>query len=194
MPTKTHQVHIVELGPFGLAVLRDQRARQAAQRRQLGDGYANQDLVLADAMGKPLQVSTVYRWVRAALARAGLPRHTRLHDLRHTHASLQLARGHVLPMVSERLGHRDKTTTANLYAHALPNSQRAAARDLDAYISGHQDDPGMPRTPSAGGSQQVWDGSLERKTGFEPVTLSLARRCSTTEPLPPGHQGVAAPF
>src|SRR5579875_4037475 len=27
---------------------------------------------------------------------------------------------------------------------------------------------------------------LERKTGFEPATLSLARRCSTTEPLPPG--------
>src|SRR5436309_15725227 len=27
---------------------------------------------------------------------------------------------------------------------------------------------------------------MERKTGFEPATLSLARRCSTTEPLPPG--------
>ena len=97
--------------------------------------------MVADALGKPLQVSTVYRWVQAALARAGLPRHTRLHDLRHTHATLHLARGHALPVVSERLGHRDETTTANLYAHALPNSQRAAARDLDAYISGHRDDP-----------------------------------------------------
>ena len=94
-----------------------------------------------------------------------------------------------LPVVSERLGHRDKTSTANLYAHALPNPQRAAARDLDACISGHRDDPGVTQTPSAGGSQQVWDGPLERKTGFEPVTLSLARRCSTTEPLPPGGTG-----
>ncbi len=162
--TKTHQVRIVELGPFGLAVLRDQRARQAAQRRQLGDGYATHDLVVADSLGKPLQVSTVYRWVQAALARAGLPRHTRLHDLRHTHATLLLARGHALPVVSDRMGHRDKSTTANLYAHALPNSQRAAARDLDAYISGHRDDAGMTRSPSPGGSQQVWDGSLERKT------------------------------
>ena len=30
---------------------------------------------------------------------------------------------------------------------------------------------------------------MERKTGFEPVTFSLARRCSTTEPLPPGGAG-----
>lgn len=183
-PTKTHQARIVDLGPFGLTALREQRTRQDSQRQRLGAGYADHDLVLSDAMGKPLQVSTVYRWVRAALARAGLPRTTRLHDLRHTHASLLLARGHALPVVSERLGHRDKTTTANLYAHALPTSQRAAARDLDAYVSGHRDDAGMTWTPSAGGPQQVWEESMERKTGFEPVTLSLARRCSTAEPLP----------
>ena len=188
-PTKTHQVRIVELGPFGLATLRQQHARQAAVRHLLGDDYGDRDLVFADSMGRPLQVSTLYRWVKAALRRAGLSTSTRLHDLRHTHATLLLARGHALPVVSERLGHRDKTTTANLYAHALPTSQREAARDLDAYISLHRDDAGMTWTPSAEGSQQVWERSMERKTGFEPVTFSLARRCSTTEPLPPGGTG-----
>ena len=37
-------------------------------------------------------------------------------------------------------------------------------------------------TPVQAGVAETW----ERKTGFEPATLSLARRCSTTEPLPPG--------
>ncbi len=36
------------------------------------------------------------------------------------------------------------------------------------------------------------NGNLERKTGFEPVTLSLARRCSTTEPLPPDRRLASA--
>ena len=185
-PTKTHQVRIVELGPFGLTALREQRARQAGYRRLLGTGYRDQGLVFADHAGNPLHVSTVHRWVKAALKRAGLSMSTRLHDMRHTHATLLLERGHALPVVSERLGHRDKTTTANLYAHALPTSQRAAARDLDAYISGGADDPGMTKDTLADAAQQVWEAPLERKTGFEPVTLSLARRCSTTEPLPRG--------
>ena len=82
-----HQVRIVELGSIGLSALRQQHAQQAAYCRLLGDDYGDRDLVLADSMGRPLQVSTLYRWVEAALRRAGLPTSTRLHDLRQ-----QLAR------------------------------------------------------------------------------------------------------
>ena len=142
-PTKTHQERRVDLGPLGLAVLRQRRAQQLAQRCHSEGVYSDRGLVFANAAGRPLQVSTVHGWVKAAFERAGLPSVMRLHDLRHTHASLLLARGHALPVVSERLGHRTKTTTANLYAHALPTSQRAAAQDLDAYISPTADDPGM---------------------------------------------------
>ena len=75
------------------------------------------------------------------------------------HASLLQVRVHALPLVGVRLGHRDKTTTANLYAHALPTSQRAAARELDAYTSGHRDGAGM-----------TWPSSAEAPpTGLEGV-------------------------
>ncbi len=135
-PTKTHQERRVDLGPLALSALRC----QAAQRRAEGV-YADKGLVFTSAGGSPLHGSTLHRWVKAAFERTGLPSTTRLHDLRHTHASLLLARGHSLPVVSERLGHRTKTTTANLYAHALPTSQRAAAQDLDAYLSEPADVP-----------------------------------------------------
>ncbi len=141
-PTKTHQERRVDVGPLGLETLRQQRARRIAQQRRDEGDESDRGLVFANDEGRPLQFSTVHRWIKAAFERAGLPPTMRLHDLRHTHASLLLARGHSLPVVSERLGHRTKTTTANLYAHALPTSQRAAAQDLDAYLAGPEMPPG----------------------------------------------------
>ena len=141
-PTKTHQERRVDLGPLGLEALRQRQTRQIAQECRAEGDESDRGLVFADDEGRPLQFSTVHRWVKAAFERAGLSPTTRLHDLRHTHASLLLARGHALPVVSERLGHRTKTTTANLYAHALPTSQRAAAQDLDAYLSERGHHPG----------------------------------------------------
>ena len=142
-PTKTHRERRVDLGPLGLAALRERQAQQVAQRCGAESVDAHQGLVFTNDAGRPLHFSTVHRWVKAAFERASLSPTLRLHDLRHTHASLLLARGHALPVVSERLGHRTKTTTANLYAHALPTSQRAAAQDLDAYLAGSGDDAGM---------------------------------------------------
>ena len=72
-PTKTHQERRVDLGPFGLAALRQQSTQQAAQRRRREGVYSDRDLVFANALGRPLQVSTVHRWVKAAFERPGLP-------------------------------------------------------------------------------------------------------------------------
>ena len=66
------------------------------------------------------------RGFRSTLLRAGL-RRIRLHDLRHTHASLLLLDGVPMPVVSERLGHSNIGTTVNLYGHLLPSSDPAAA-------------------------------------------------------------------
>lgn len=53
------------------------------------------------------------------LARAGLPR-LRFHDLRHTHATALLSRGHPIKAVSQRLGHSDVAITLRVYTHVLP--------------------------------------------------------------------------
>ena len=60
------------------------------------------------------------------LRREGL-RKIRLHDLRHTHASLLLLDGESMLAVSRRLGHASIQTTINLYGHLLPNTDSDVA-------------------------------------------------------------------
>jgi integrase len=58
----------------------------------------------------------------------------RLHDLRHTHATLLLSAGTPVKVVSERLGHASPVITMSVYAHVLPGGQRAAADAFDKLL------------------------------------------------------------
>ena len=62
----------------------------------------------------------------------------RLHDLRHTNATLLIAGGVDAKTVQHRLGHADISTTLNRYVHVLPGMDRSAADTLDAMVF-HQD-------------------------------------------------------
>ena len=64
------------------------------------------------------------------LKRAELPWHTP-YDLRHTFATLHLAKGHPITYVSAQLGHSDPSTTLRWYAHWLPTSDKRFADALD---------------------------------------------------------------
>ncbi|MFV8083306.1 tyrosine-type recombinase/integrase, partial [Enterobacter cloacae complex sp.6701430] len=55
-----------------------------------------------------------------------LPR-LNIHGLRHTHATLLISNGVELKQVADRLGHKDITVTANIYAEVTPNSRREVA-------------------------------------------------------------------
>lgn len=59
----------------------------------------------------------------------------RIHDLRHTYASLAAAAGHSLPVIGKLLGHTQAQTTAR-YAHLADAVTRSAADDVDGLISG----------------------------------------------------------
>ena len=74
-PTKTHQVRIVELGPFGLTALRQQRARQAGYRRLLGKGYRDQ----GPGVRRPCRQSAA-RQHRASLGQGGAQARRAFHE------------------------------------------------------------------------------------------------------------------
>jgi len=69
------------------------------------------------------------------LTRAGLSWHIP-YDLRHTFATLHLAKGHPITYVSAQLGHSDPSTTLRWYAHWLPISDKRFADALDSPAGG----------------------------------------------------------
>ena len=83
-------------------------------------------LVFTAENGGALDPETITRYFRQAVKRAMLPQ-IRLHDLRHTHATLALQAGIHPKVVSERLGHATVSITLDTYSHAIPAMQEEAA-------------------------------------------------------------------
>jgi integrase len=113
--------------------LKAHRRRQAQERLLMGEAYQDNGLVFCRPDGRPIDPVWFTKHFQHLLAKAGLPR-VRLHDLRHTHASLLLARGVHPKVVQERLGHSSITVTLDLYSHLVPGLQEAAAASLNGLL------------------------------------------------------------
>ncbi len=109
--------------------LRRQKVRQAALTLAAGTAWHGGGLAFADAIGQPLRPSAVSRVFHDTAQRLGLA--VRLHDLRHTAASLMLGAGVPLKVVSEALGHSSIAITADVYSHVTPELRREAADAMD---------------------------------------------------------------
>jgi integrase len=120
-----------------VAILRDQRRRQAEERLATLD-HAESDHVFTRAGGGPYHPQTLSRRLADLSVLAGLPRLT-AHGLRHTSATLMLASGIPPKVAAERLGHADATLFTNLYSHVTPTMQRDAADRLGAALFGDGD-------------------------------------------------------
>ncbi|MDP9183828.1 MAG: site-specific integrase [Actinomycetota bacterium] len=125
----------VALDAATVAALRAHRTRQLQDRLALGETYADQDLVICAADGWPIHPKTIsYQFAKAAKA-AGLPK-IRLHDLRHTHATLALRAGIHPRIVQERLGHANVSVTLDTYSHVDLEMQALAAAQVAALVTG----------------------------------------------------------
>ena len=120
----------IALSPASCLVLREHREKQEADATLLGRQLAEDDLVFSHPDGSPRDPSTLTLAFRRLTKRVGLDG-VRLHDLRHTMASLYLEQGVNPKTVAERLGHASVTITLDLYSHCLPGVQEAAAVQFD---------------------------------------------------------------
>jgi len=107
-------------------VLKAQAARQLAEQTEWGKAWIDTGLVFTKENGEALHPEDVTRYFRIAVKKALLPK-IRLHDLRHTHATLALRAGIHPKVVSERLGHATVSITLDTYSHAIPAMQEEAA-------------------------------------------------------------------
>lgn len=78
----------------------------------------------------PFHKYTLTRILEDSCSRIGLKR-IRLHDLRHSHASLLIELGFTPLLIAERLGHEKVETTMNVYSHLYPGKQQEVAERLE---------------------------------------------------------------
>jgi integrase len=128
---KSGRSRTVALSGTVLAELKAHRLQQAQELLKVGKRLSDEDFVVAQADGSPLQPHSLgQEWVRFLERNTSLPR-IRLHDLRHAHATHLLASGVHPKVASERLGHSKVGITLDLYSHVLPNMQTDAAALVD---------------------------------------------------------------
>jgi integrase len=129
--TKGGRSRVISLDAGTVEVMRAHRraqlAEQLAARTWWQDG---DDLVFLREDGAPLHTDTPTALMPKLVAQAGLP-HTRLHDLRHLHATTLLLAGVPVHVVAARLGHADPSITLRVYAHVL-REQASGVADVFA--------------------------------------------------------------
>lgn len=102
---------------------------QEQQRQAIGAAWRGHDLVFAREDGMWWNPPAISLAFRRAVKAAGVPV-IRLHDVRHSHASLLLAAGVNPKVVSERLGHSSVAFTLDTYAHIMPGHAAGRRRAL----------------------------------------------------------------
>jgi integrase len=125
--------------------LRDHRRRQLEERLAAGAAWRDTGYVFTTPIGTPIDPDNFSKAFKRIAERAGLG-DWHLHELRHSCASLLLAEGVPLKVVSEYLGHTNISTTADIYGHVAPPQFEAAAAAIDAAIWDVPGDDGASST------------------------------------------------
>lgn len=103
------------------------------------------ELVFTNSKGNPVDKDSWRRRVfNKALKKAGL-RRIRIHDLRHTYATLRISAGHNIADVSGQLGHHSVKLTLDVYHHWMPGQAKS---EVDALDTLHSNAPSLHPEPS----------------------------------------------
>jgi integrase len=121
---------VIALDGRTVAVLREHKAAQAAERLRAGQAWENLDLVFTDELGGIFHPDTFTRNTKALAVEAGVPALTPHSAARHTWATLALSSGVHPKVVQERLGHSSISITLDRYSHIIDGMDREAAETV----------------------------------------------------------------
>ncbi len=124
-------IRTLEIDDETLAALKAHKVKQNMDRLAMGDKWDDQDLVFATPIGKPIDCKTDYRQWHRALACAGLPI-KRLHDARHTAATLLFDQGIDIEVIRRFMGHSSVLLTSRTYVHHSARQMQGVANAIDA--------------------------------------------------------------
>lgn len=133
-PGQGHAKLILALPKPFIKQLREHRKRQNAERLAVGSAWTDRDLVFCSPTGAPLDPHDDWDDWRDLLSAAGV-REARVHDARHTAATLLLAQGTDIRVVQQVLGHSQLSQTQR-YAHVTAELVKGAADRMGKALSG----------------------------------------------------------
>ena len=144
-PPKTKRSNRTVSIPHSLCVRLHQLWKdQTEQRFMLGQYWQGDNWIFTQDNGKMMSYSTPYQTLQDVINRYNANRRPAdqlplipFHGLRHTSATLLIASNQDVKTVSSRLGHAQTSTTMNIYAHALQESDRKAATALETLLEKH---------------------------------------------------------
>lgn len=118
-----------------ILMLLEYKAWQDDMREKMGDaweGTAEDDRIFTNEVGRPMFPTSLTQWRGKFIKRSGLPPAC-VHSLRHTYASLLIAEGTPLVVVSNNLGHTQVSTTSDIYSHVVASAEAKAAQVTDKF-------------------------------------------------------------
>lgn len=127
--TKTENERTLILPVEIMTVLHDYRKSYLELQLANGDRWVGGDYVFVQDNGKPMHPDSPAHWLSDFSKKHGLP-HINAHALRHSAASLLIGNDVDIVTVSKQLGHKDVTTTENIYAHLLEKNRAKAPETI----------------------------------------------------------------
>jgi integrase len=123
----------IQIPAFIIPILKSHKVQQTTARLKAGE-WEDKDLVFPGLHGNTISLGSLRLRFKKLLEAAGLP-DIRIHDLRHSSATLLLSMGVPAKVVSEILGHSSIQITMDIYGHVLPTMQEDAMGKMDRFFS-----------------------------------------------------------
>lgn len=124
--TKTKEKRLINIAPEITDILKAHKKDQLQLKIKCGSAWTDTGFCFTQENGLPMNPNSVNNWLNRFSKRCGLPA-IHPHKFRHTQASLLYASGENPIVISKRLGHKQVSTTQNIYAHLLENGDKQAS-------------------------------------------------------------------
>jgi integrase len=123
----------ITLAHDAVRVLEEHHESQRLERERQGSRWQDHDLVFPSESGTPMNSGNLVRMFKRLARAAGVPE-IRIHDLRHTHASLLALNGVSPKVIADRLGHTNVGFTLQVYTHVFEEQRAVAALPLEELL------------------------------------------------------------
>lgn len=141
-PKTKKSMRTITLPTEAITMLNEYRTWQEESAAELGTAWKGSNRLFTTWNGAPIHPDSLSGWFHNFIQRKQLP-DICLHSLRHTSATLLIAAGTPLKVVSDRLGHGSLSTTGNIYVHQIQSAEAAAAETISTMIEKGKSGKGM---------------------------------------------------